>query len=496
MFSFETLLRTIGPGKMSNTAYDTAWIARLSAQDAIISNRSLMWICEHQLPDGSWGALRPFYYHDRVISTLAAMLALTHRGRRSHDRVQIERGLQALEWITAGATKGLMADPNGSTCGFEMIVPTLVAEAEALGIIKQQGDRILGRLARKRAAKLQAIHGKVINRELTIAFSAEMAGPDGQNTLDIDHLQEENGSVAHSPSATAYFAMSLRPGDPAAMQYLRSVVNEDGGAADVAPFDVFEPAWTLWNLALTGPLEGELLRLCQPHLDFLEKAWRPNNGIGHAAGYTPRDGDDTGLVYDVLTRFGRQPDLSAVLHYEGEKYFRCFAFEADPSISTQIHILGALRQAGLDNKHPTVQKVTHFLQETQMAAGYWFDKWHASPYYPTTHAIIICAGYARELVRYAVSWLLSAQNPDGSWGFYHPTAEETAYALQALLIWERTEGKVPRAQIQKGLAWLQAHGEETACTPLWIGKGLYCPEKVVQSAILSAWMMAEKGGFA
>ena len=79
------------------------------------------------------------YYHDRVICTLAAMIALSYRGRREHDKVQIEKGKLALERIVGGATQGLQSDPNGATVGFEMIAPTLAAEAEKLGIIKQAG---------------------------------------------------------------------------------------------------------------------------------------------------------------------------------------------------------------------------------------------------------------------------------------------------------------------------------------------------------------------
>ena len=32
------------------------------------------------------------YYHDRVVCTLAAMIALSYRGHRDHDKVQIESG--------------------------------------------------------------------------------------------------------------------------------------------------------------------------------------------------------------------------------------------------------------------------------------------------------------------------------------------------------------------------------------------------------------------
>ncbi len=124
------LIDEIGPGHMGSTAYDTAWAARLGEVDWSLSNRSLAWLAEHQLPDGSWGAAAPMYYHDRVLCTLAAMIALTYRGRRGHDKEQIEKGKLALERIVGGATQGLQSDPNGATVGFEMIAPTLATGAE------------------------------------------------------------------------------------------------------------------------------------------------------------------------------------------------------------------------------------------------------------------------------------------------------------------------------------------------------------------------------
>ena len=47
------------------------------------------------------------YYHDRVLCTLAAMIALSYHGRRGQDKVQIENGKLALEtdrrWRDTGA---------------------------------------------------------------------------------------------------------------------------------------------------------------------------------------------------------------------------------------------------------------------------------------------------------------------------------------------------------------------------------------------------------
>jgi halimadienyl-diphosphate synthase len=481
--SITKLIDEIGPGYMPATAYDTAWAARLGEIDSTLSNRALGWLAGHQLPDGSWGAPAPMYYHDRVVCTLAAMIALAYRGHREHDREQIERGQIALERIVSGMTGGLQSDPNGATVGFEMIAPTLAAEAEKLGLIKNQGNRILGRMSKLRAKKLSFLESNMISRYVTMAFSAEMAGTDGRHMLDLDNLQEDNGSVGVSPSATAYFTTYIRKGDPAALQYLRSVMKEDGGFPNVAPFDVFEIAWALWNLSFIPDLkkDGKL----KPHLEFLSKAWKPKRGVGFAAGYSVQDSDDSGLVYDTLLRFGIEKDLASVLLYEEKDHFRCFDLEANPSISANIHVLGALGQAGLDRKNASVQKVLRFLAKARGSNPFWIDKWHSSAYYATAHAVIACAGLADDLVAESVDWIVQSQNSDGSWGTYISTAEETAYALQALWVWNEKVARVPKNTMKKGGRWL-AEKMDNPYPPLWIGKCLYSPNLVIRSAVLSA----------
>lgn len=492
MNDFTALLISADQGHMPSTVYDTAWIARLGELDYEISNHALAWITEHQLADGSWGTLEPYNYYDRVICTLASMIALTYRGRRARDRQQIEKGLIALEKISNQADYQMTNDPNGATVGFELIVPTLICEAEKLKIISRQGDRILGRLQKKRAAKLSAMGGAKINRYISAAFSAEMAGTDMLEVLDLEHLQETNYSVGHSPSATAYLAKYVQA-DAGIMNYLRGVITPDGGAPNVAPFDVFERGWVLWNLALAGIDIPEILAQCQPQLDFLEKAWKPGQGIGWAAGYTPKDGDDTGLVCEVLARFGRKVDIDALLSYEQEKWFRCFEHEANPSVSANIHLLGALRHAGFPADHPAVKKILQFLQTTRNSSGYWEDKWHVSPYYASAHAVVACAGYAPELVEPTVAWLLETQRENGSWGFYFSTAEETAYSIQALSVWRTHNEDAVRQPLKLGARWLEEH-REPPYPALWIGKCLYLPELVVRSAICSALEMEKKEG--
>jgi halimadienyl-diphosphate synthase len=482
------LIDEIGPGHMGSTAYDTAWVARLGEIDWALSSHALAWLAEHQLHDGSWGAAAPMYYHDRVLCTLAAMIALTYRGRRGSDKAQIENGKLALERIVSGATQGLQADPNGATVGFEMIAPTLTAEAEKLGIIKRQGDRILGRLSKQRAKKLAYLKDNMISRHVTIAFSAEMAGTDGKHMLDLPNLQENNGSVGLSPSATAYFATYINRGDEPSLKYLRSIAKPDGGMPNVSPFDVFEIAWSLWNLGLNPNLE--VTAKLKPHIEFLSKAWEPRRGVSFATNYSVRDSDDTVITYCALLRFGIEKDLASVLAYEEKDHFRCFDLEANPSISANIHILDAFRQSGLTQKNSSIQKIFAFLKKAKNTA-FWVDKWHASAYYPTAHAVIACAGFENDFVADSVEWLLKTQNADGSWGTYLSTAEETAYALQALWFWNHKVAKIPRSVFKNGARWLTEHLDQPY-PPLWIGKCLYNPQLVIRSAVISALALTEQ----
>ena len=487
--NLDSVLERIGQSDMLTTAYDTAWVARLSEFNLDLGLPALEWLCSNQLPDGSWGAASSDYYPDRVISTLSAMIALTYRGRRQSDKRQIEKGLEALENITNNATKGLATALKGPTVGFEMIVPTLVEQAESLGIIKQQKERILGRISQQRAQKLSLIKGKMINRNITVAFSAEMAGTDGKHMLDIENLQEKNGSVGCSPSATAYFVQQVKKDDSKAMEYLYATRNKNGGVPNVAPFDVFEIAWSLWNLSMI-PGFMEMKSQVQEHIDFLSRVWEDGSGAGFSSEYSVNDSDGTSVVFDTLHRYGVTKKVDNILAYEEKAYFRCFALESDPSISANIHVLSALRQAGFDKNHPSVEKILKFLAKSKINEGYWDDKWHISPYYTTAHAIIACTGYANDLVAEAVQWLIEKQKFDGSWGIFNSTAEETAYAIQALWFWDQHGGRIPKTILSNGKRWLQ--NNKSRYEPLWIGKCLYSPRLVIDSAVLCALNLVEQ----
>lgn len=473
------LLGKLGSNQVEPVAYDTAWLARLTPFDKQLATKSLEWLRANQLPEGRWGANQPLYHHDRVICTLAAIISLARNGA-AEDRPRIQKALPLLQH----SLSNLDLDISGRTIAFEMLLPTMVAEARSLGLSVSDPNDLLRKMYRLRAAKLARAPKGMISRGTTLGFSAEMVGTDGLHLLDIDNLQLPDGSLSASPAATAFYASYVRP-EPTVMQYLRQFGTNGGGAPAITAIDVFERAWGVWNISHASAPDARTSSSMLSLLDALESTWRPGYGIPPASSFSVQDGDDSGLVYEVLATFGRAPDIEAILRYEEDDYFRCYDLESDASISTNIHILGALRQIGLKAMHPTVQKIATFLRHERNIRDFWQDKWHASPYYPTSHAIIVSAGYLNHLVEGAVEWLLATQNRNGSWGFYVPTAEETAYCLQALLTWHQRGLEVPRQVLERGVVWLLRHASPSY-PPLWIGKCLYCPTLVVQSAILGA----------
>lgn len=284
METFRTLLAKAALGNgISSTAYDTAWVAKLGQLDDELSDLALNWLCERQLPDGSWGAEFPFCYEDRLLSTLAAMISLTSNKHRRRRAAQVEKGLLALKNLTSGAFEGPQLDIKDATVGFELIAPTLMAEAARLGLAICHEESILGELVGVREQKLRKLGGSKINKHITAAFSVELAGQDGVGMLDVDNLQETNGSVKYSPSASAYFALHVKPGDKRALAYISSIIQAgDGGAPAFYQAEIFEIVWSLWNLSRTDIdlSDPEIVRTYLPYLDHVEQHWVRGRGVG------------------------------------------------------------------------------------------------------------------------------------------------------------------------------------------------------------------------
>jgi squalene-hopene/tetraprenyl-beta-curcumene cyclase len=139
-----------------------------------------------------------------------------------------------------------------------------------------------------------------------------------------------------------------------------------------------------------------------------------------------------------------------------------------PSADVTAHIVEAFAAEGLA-RHPAVIRGVTWLLRAQEADGSWFGRWGANYVYGTGAVVpaLIAAGVrpSKPAIRRAVAWLEEHQNPDGGWGedlrsYDDPalagqgasTASQTAWALLALL----AAGEHHSAAAERGVRWLAA----------------------------------------
>jgi halimadienyl-diphosphate synthase len=100
--------------------------------------------------------------------------------------------------------------------------------------------------------------------------------------------------------------------------------------------------------------------------------------------------------------------------------------------------------------------------------------------------------YDEKMCEKAINWILQTQKSDGSWGFHNfSTAEETAYCIQALHKWNLHSKKINKHKMVLAKNWLEKNSDMDH-PPMWMDKSLYCPERVVQSVILTALSLVKE----
>jgi halimadienyl-diphosphate synthase len=483
-------LAQVGSSKQGSTAYDTAWVGALSAPDQARPRfpQALEWINTHQHPDGSWGAPAP-YYHDRILSTLCAVLTVQGWGRRAADRDRVERGLNYI-WRNAHR---LPHDP-AETVGFELILPTLLDAAAARGLRLPQSA--FAQTHARRAEKLARVPLDLMyNRGTPLPINLESLGASFVPAR-AGGVQEANGSDGSSPAATAFLLQHTD--NPAAAAYLTQCLREaagDGGVPTYFPFETMEASWVLLPLQYARPDLYQLPGLhasLRPLLDSLY-ATQTVRGWGASRFVTLQEVDDTAVAYTVLRQAGYEVDPDLLFYYEEPTHFRCYPFELDASISAQAHVLSALHFAGLRRYAAQVAKILAFLRRTQTPDGFWFDKWHLSPYYTTSRTILAAADLAPDLVCPALEWICRTQWQDGGWGYYSPTLEETAFCVLALTIAKAQGLPSDSAVLDRGRDYLvqRFSPQATEYPPLWIGKVLYAPVQMIRGSIFAALLAGE-----
>jgi hypothetical protein len=339
-----------------------------------------------------------------------------------------------------------------------------------------------------------------------VLHALEVAGRDARGAAGI--RVEATGTVGASPAATAAWldGSAAGPAHPA-RRFLETVVRDHDGLAPCGiPITVFERGWVLSGLlraGITPPLPPELVK-------GLSGAIGPD-GAAAAAGL-PADADTTSVALYSLALMGVPHPPDVLWRFETDGRYSTWPDEQGFSVSVNAHVLDAfgryLKQLGPDQRNrpevsryaATVDGLVSLLCDHQRPDGSWLDRWHASPYYATFACVLALDEFGGEraagAVRRARRWLLDTQRPDGSWGLWHGSAEETAYALQILLLTRGNPEEV-NASAARGHGFLlragdAREGDGIADPALWHDKDLYLPVAIVRGVVLAALHLAQE----
>ena len=489
-------------GQVSPSVYETGRLVALTPWLTGHDQR-VDYLVKTQRPDGGWGAPDPRYALVPTLSAVEALLSVLRPEGTDAEETAAGRGLRALfHWLRGPGA--LIGSELPDLPAIELLVPSLTESInDRLDDLKDApageagwwpaGERLrppdgidgtVLTMIRARLASGGALPQKFLH-------ALEIGGDAARGHPSI--RPEATGTVGASPAATAAWLGDdePEPGSPA-RRFLEAAVEQHGGPVPCGfPITVFERGWVLSWLVRAG------VDVTPPKslVASLAGALGPS-GTAAAAGL-PTDADTTAGALYALALSGEPRPPDPLWEFETDTHFCTWPGEDGMSVSTNAHVLEAFGQyrrvggAGVTPRHAaTAEKLSVWLRDRQRDDGTWHDRWHASPYYATACAALALHEFggapSAGAVGRAVRWVLETQRPDGSWGHWAGTAEETAYAVQILLMTGAYADAGQREAAARGcdyLVWSQAGPDDP---PLWHDKDLYRPTAIIRAAVLAA----------
>ncbi|UCF89730.1 MAG: squalene--hopene cyclase, partial [Desulfobacterales bacterium] len=121
-----------------------------------------------------------------------------------------------------------------------------------------------------------------------------------------------------------------------------------------------------------------------------------------------------------------------------------------PSVDVTAHVVEAFGRLGLDRSHTVVRRAVDYIRSEQEPEGSWFGRWGVNHIYGTAAVLPALKAVGEDMtaayVRRAADWIVAHQNADGGWGEScasymddawrgkgESTPSQTGWALMALL---------------------------------------------------------------
>ncbi|KAI3923918.1 hypothetical protein MKW98_012707 [Papaver atlanticum] len=370
-------------GEISISAYDTAWVALVediygsgSPQFPLI----LKWIIENQLSDGSWGDQLIFSAHDRIISTLACVIALKAWNTCCYMR---EKGLLFIE---QNMCKLEDAHTVHMPVGFEVVFPSLIEIAKSLDIDFPDED----------PPALKDIFPLIPKEVMHTVPTILLHSLEGMANLDSEKLlklQCVDGSFLVSPASTAFALMETK--NEKCLDYLQNAVKRfNGGVPNVYPVYMFERIWVVVRLDRLGiaPYFRSEIRDC---VDYVHKYWT-EHGVCWARNSKVSDIDDTAQGFWILRLHGRDVSSDVFRHFKKGDDFYCFHGQSPSAVTGMFNLYRASQVMfpGENILQQAKQYSATFLRKKQ-PSNELLDKWIITKDLPGE------VGYALEVPWYA-----------------------------------------------------------------------------------------------
>ncbi|KAM0857064.1 hypothetical protein ACQ4PT_048739 [Festuca glaucescens] len=333
-----SMMRSIGDGEISISAYDTAWVAIVKKMDGDSPQfpSSIRWIIQNQLSDGSWGDEAFFLVQDRMINTLACVIAL--KSWNIHEDEQ-EKGLSFIRENWWRLEDEELDD--WMLGGFEIIFPRLLEMAVDLGLDVHCDEYALRDVFAKRDQKLARIPKDLLhNAHTSLLFSLE-----GMQDVDwkrILKLRCPDGSIMSCPASTAYALMQT--GDNKCLEFLDGIIKKfNGGAPTFYPIDLFEHLWLVDRLVRLG-ISTYFTSEIKECLEYVYRYWS-DKGLFCTSDVPFSDIDDTAMGFRLLRLHGYHVSPRALKQFEMDGEFFCFARESNKSLTCAYSLYRACQVA-------------------------------------------------------------------------------------------------------------------------------------------------------
>nr|AGF69544.1 ent-copalyl diphosphate synthase [Salvia miltiorrhiza] len=328
-----SMLRSMGDGEISISPYDTAWVALVADADGDRPQfpSSLHWISTNQLADGSWGDHATFSIFDRIINTLACVVALTswdlHPDKTHKGILFIKKNIHRLE----------EENVEHMPIGFEVALPSLIDIAKQLQIDIPSDTRGLREIYARREIKLKKIPSDILHQMSTTLLHS-LEGMPGLMWQKLLKLQSEDGSFLFSPSSTAFALQQTK--DHNCLKYLTNhLIKFKGGVPNVYPVDLFEHLWAVDRLQRLG-----VSRYFQPEIEecvaYVYRYWT-EKGICWARNSEIQDIDDTAMGFRLLRLHGYEVSADVFKHFESGGEFFCFKGQSTQAVTGMYNLYRA-----------------------------------------------------------------------------------------------------------------------------------------------------------